>query len=131
MPVFNVTSNPDKLNGTGGVDAFEGNKASDLQAADKISGGGGYDYMDFLLGGTVSDSQFSGVSNLEELDMGPGISSLTLEVGAKATAAGVVRVSAFDFNSNLVGGNLTVDASNYGKDFLTIDASGGQNTLTG
>jgi len=131
MSSFELTADSDKLTGTAGSDDFFVNSSTDLTADDKINGAGGYDYIDLATGIVASDSQFKGVRSVEEIDMAPDSTSLILEIGANATAAGIARVSAYSYSGSISTGALTVDASTYGKNFLAIDASTGTNDLKG
>jgi Ca2+-binding RTX toxin-like protein len=75
---FQAASGADTLAGGSGNDVFFF-APSDLTASDFISGGGGFDYIQFTQAGTIAGSAFTNVSHVEAVVLaGAGDGTLTL-----------------------------------------------------
>jgi VCBS repeat-containing protein len=125
---FNLTPGIDTFTGVAGdYNAFQLTPAT-LQSGDTVTGGATGSFFDVLVvtaTGTIAGSQFTGVTNIEQLNLFSGGNNVTLTNGLVAgTSTGFFTV--LDG-----GGNDTIDASAVGTKPIVFYAAGGSDTFKG
>ena len=126
-PTFTLTSGIDTLaNGVsdGIDDLIAAPVSADLQSFDTVDGGTGTDQIEVVAAGVLTDSQFTGVSNVEALWLAAS-GNYTVTLGEAAQAAGIVYVNAFDTS-----GKETIDTHGMTQG-VEVDTGAGVNILTG
>jgi hypothetical protein len=111
----------ENITGGGAVDTLTVGVTSYLGAADMANGAGGTDIVAFSAAATVTDAQFSGLSNFETVTTSDNASNVTL--AGQAQEAGIVTLTAGNATN-------TLDASAYTA-AITITGGTGVDTITG
>ena len=126
--VFFGGGGADSLAGGVGTDIFVFNSLADFTAAGRVvDGGAGYDGLNLGFSGTIGDSVFTGVTNMEQVALvGTGAAALTLGSAASAAfgASAVVRADASVTS-------LVVNGSGLGSTTLDVQGSSGADSLVG
>ncbi|MEA3482806.1 MAG: hypothetical protein U9R65_12730, partial [Pseudomonadota bacterium] len=128
----------DTLTGGSGVDTFK-TKVAHLTSSDTINGGGSTDILEFIDGGSISDSAFTNVSSIETVQFSNSDTNMTLGVFA-GDIGSIVGGSGNDSVSLNSGGsygsisgvetlnvNRTIDLSGKVTDVKTINVGTGGN----
>jgi hypothetical protein len=111
----------ENITGGGAVDTLTVGVTSYLGSADMANGAAGTDVVAFSAAATVTDAQFSGLSNFETVTTSNNASSVTL--AGQAQEAGIVTLTAGNATN-------TLDASAYTV-AITITGGTGADTITG
>jgi hypothetical protein len=121
------TSGDVNLQGNAGADTFNVTVAG-LTNGDTIDGGADADTLFVTDAGTITDSQFTNITNLETVAL---TGSTTISAGSEASQAGVATINtgtgATTVNSTATGYDLTVNAANL-ADSQNLTLSGSANT---
>src|SRR5436309_11574792 len=111
MATFTLTPGVDNFSGVAGQDNFFFFTSADLQATDTITGAAGATFSDRMVltaGGTVTASQFAGVTNMEILGLASAGNNVTLTNGLVAgTGTGVFVVAGDAGNDTVNAGGIT------------------------
>src|SRR4051812_23662994 len=84
MTLFVLTTNSDAFSGASGENNTFQFTPTDLQSTDTIAGAVGAGFLDIMeatAGGTIAASQFSGVTNIEQLNLSGAGNNITLTDG--------------------------------------------------
>ncbi|HVO01460.1 MAG TPA: hypothetical protein VMT54_04625, partial [Candidatus Cybelea sp.] len=122
-----TSTNGDLLVGSTGNDTFTLKNDADLDATDTALGQGGHDKLIVTnVNSSLTDGQFAGVHNIQELDYGNTVKSVQLTAGADFGAAGFTLVDA-----SLVTGAVAINALGDTSGHLTLSGGLGDNSLSG
>src|ERR1044072_1932325 len=125
---FNLTPGTDNFTGLpGDYNAFQLD-ALTLQAPDTVTGGATGSFFDVILvtaAGTITASQFAGVTNIEQLNLSSSGGNITLSNGL------VAGTSTGFFTILDGGGDDTVNASAVSTKPIVFYAAGGADAFTG
>ena len=126
---FVLTTGPDTFTGLAGDDNIFELDPTTLQSTDTVTGGAAGAFHDFLVvtaGGTLTASQFSGVTNIEEINLAAAGNTVAL-------ANGLVAGNSIGYFAVVDGGgDDNVDASGItNSTAIAFYISGGTDTLTG
>jgi hypothetical protein len=125
---YSLTSGLDNFTGlSDDYDAFQLTPAT-LQSTDTITGGAAGSFIDLIIvtqAGTISGSQFSGVSKIEQLNLTSGGNNVTLTDGLVA-GTGIGYFAVVDG-----GGSDTIDASAISTKPVVFFATSGNDTFKG
>src|SRR3954470_10034347 len=129
MAFFVLTTSLDALSGVSGENNIFQFTPADLQSTDTVAGAVGAGFLDIMearAGGTIAASQFSGVTNIEQLDLSGAGNNITLTDGLVSGSSS----GAFTIVDG--GGDDVVDGSGLSSTIpLVFAAAAGSDALKG